>query len=341
MNVYSLLRPLLFCLDPEISHHLALKSLQYAAQAHLLPQVPVVDGASCRVMGLDFANRVGLAAGLDKDGVCIDGMSALGFGFIELGTVTPRPQAGNPEPRLFRLPAAQALINRMGFNNAGVEALLQNIQKRRSAVPLGINIGKNASTPIEQAAQDYLYCLERVYPWASYVTVNISSPNTKNLRELQRSDLFQNLLKALKEKQSALSDKHGKYVPLVIKIAPDLDDESIKDMAESLLRVQIDGVIVSNTTLSREGVSHMKYGQEAGGLSGQPVRARSTAMLTLLKSLVGDELALIGVGGIMSAQDAAQKIKAGAQLVQLYTGLIYEGPALVRACINTTIEATN
>jgi dihydroorotate dehydrogenase len=286
-----------------------------------------------KVMGLTFPNPVGLAAGLDKDGACIDGLGALGFGFIEVGTVTPRAQPGNPRPRIFRLPDADALINRMGFNNRGVDQFVANVQAARYQGVLGLNIGKNADTPIERAADDYLYCLERVYPFASYVTINISSPNTKNLRQLQGADELDSLLGALKDKQQRLSDLHGKLVPLALKIAPDLDDEQIKAIAGTLLRRRIDGVIATNTTLSRTAVTGMPHGDEAGGLSGKPVFEASNNVIRKLRAEVGTEVPIIGVGGIFSGEDARAKLAAGASLVQLYTGLIYRGPALVTECV--------
>jgi dihydroorotate dehydrogenase len=286
-------------------------------------------------MGLTFRNPVGLAAGLDKDGACIDGLASLGFGFIEVGTVTPRAQPGNPKPRMFRLPDAEALINRLGFNNGGVDQFVANVQAARYRGILGLNIGKNADTPMERAAEDYLYCLERVYPFASYVTINISSPNTKNLRQLQGAGELDALLGALKDKQQRLSDMHGKLVPLALKIAPDLDDEQIKSIADTVLRHGFDGVIATNTTLSRTAVAGMKHGDEAGGLSGKPVFEASNTVIRKLRAEMGAEVPIIGVGGIMSGADAAEKLAAGASLVQIYTGLIYRGPALVTECVNT------
>ena len=288
------------------------------------------------VMGITFPNPVGLAAGLDKDGAYIDALADLGFGSIEVGTVTPRAQAGNPKPRMFRLPQAQGIINRMGFNNGGVDAFVANVQaskfyQNRAGV-LGLNIGKNADTPIERAADDYLLCLEKVYPYASYVTVNISSPNTKNLRQLQGASELDALLSQLKDAQARLADKHKRYVPLALKIAPDMDAEQVKSIAESLTRHRIDGVIATNTTLSRSAVEGMPHGAEAGGLSGAPVFELSNNVIRLLKAELGDALPIIGVGGIMQGKDAVAKFEAGAQLVQLYSGLIYAGPALVGDC---------
>jgi dihydroorotate dehydrogenase len=291
-------------------------------------------------MGLAFRNPVGLAAGLDKNGDCIDGLAALGFGFIEIGTVTPLPQPGNPRPRLFRLPQANAIINRMGFNNVGVDTLIANVkraqypfdgaQDRRGI--LGINIGKNAATPIENAADDYLICLRKVYAHASYITVNISSPNTRNLRQLQNEDALNDLLKLLKTEQQKLADTHGGYVPIALKIAPDLEGEQIKQIARLLMQHRIDGVIATNTTLSRDGVENLPHGAEAGGLSGAPLRARSTAVIRQLAAELQGALPIIGVGGILNGADAAEKINAGASLVQMYSGLIYRGPALIAEC---------
>jgi dihydroorotate dehydrogenase len=281
------------------------------------------------VMGLVFSNPVGLAAGLDKNGDCIDGLAALGFGFIEIGTVTPLPQPGNPKPRLFRLPQASAIINRMGFNNDGVDKLIANVQRASYRGILGINIGKNAATPMENAADDYLICLRKVYAHASYVVVNISSPNTKNLRQLQDEDALNKLLKLLKAEQQKLADTHGKYVPLVLKIAPDMEAVQVTQIARLLVQHRIDGVIATNTTLSREGVENLRHGEENGGLSGAPVRDKSTTVIRQLATVLQGALPIIGVGGIMHGADAAEKICAGAALVQLYSGLIYRGPALV------------
>ena len=323
-------------MDPEKAHDLTLPALRFAASAgltRLLPQ-PALDPRT--VMGLTFPNPVGLAAGLDKDGAYIDGLAALGFGFIEIGTVRPRAQPGNPKPRMFRLPQAQALINRMGFNNGGVDAFVHNVQASRFYQErrgiLGLNIGKNADTPIERATDDYLYCLDKVYPYAAYVTVNISSPNTKNLRQLQQASELDALLSALKQAQSRLADTHGRYVPLVLKIAPDLDDEQIDTIASALLRNHIDGVIATNTTITRDAVQGMAHSSETGGLSGAPVRDLSTRVIRALHEVLRGEIPIIGVGGILSGTDASEKMAAGASLVQLYTGLIYRGPALVGEC---------
>ena len=330
---YPLIRNFFFSLDAETAHGLGMAGLDLMK----------LSGASCllaagvsadpvRVMGLDFPNPVGLAAGLDKNGEHIDALSALGFGFIEVGTVTPRPQPGNPKPRMFRIPEKQAIINRLGFNNEGVTKLLTNVAassfSRRGGV-LGINIGKNFDTPIERAADDYLLCLEQVYSAASYVTVNISSPNTKNLRDLQRDDALDALLGSLKSRQARLADRHGRYVPLALKIAPDLEETQIQVIADLLRRHRMDGVIATNTTVSRSGVEGLANAEQAGGLSGAPLAAMSTAVVRRLSAALAGELPIIGVGGIMSGADAADKITAGASLVQFYTGFIYRGPQLI------------
>ena len=328
--LYDLIRPLLFRLDAERAHHVTLQSLEMVHRlglASLLNGVPV-----CRprqVMGLTFPNAVGLAAGLDKNGAYIDALAALGFGFIEVGTVTPRPQPGNPRPRLFRIPQARAIVNRMGFNNDGVDKLIENVRRAKYRGILGINIGKNFDTPIESAADDYLACLRKVYAHASYVAVNISSPNTKNLRQLQDKDALENLLAALKQTQAQLAEVHDKYVPIALKIAPDLETEQIVEIADLLLKHRMDGVIATNTTLSRAGVEGLPNAQEAGGLSGAPVRVKSTAVVKQLSMALGKEIPIIGVGGIMEGLDAEEKIKAGASLVQVYSGLVYRGPGLV------------
>ncbi|HTN65789.1 MAG TPA: quinone-dependent dihydroorotate dehydrogenase [Burkholderiaceae bacterium] len=334
--LYALARPVLFSLDAEAAHNLTLPWLARAATLGLGRALAKPRPDPRRVMGLTFPNPVGLAAGLDKDGAYIDGLAALGFGFIEVGTVTPRPQPGNPQPRMFRLPRAQAIINRMGFNNGGVDAFVSNVQASRffqyKEGVLGLNIGKNADTPIERAAEDYLLCLEKVYPYASYVTVNISSPNTKNLRQLQDAEALDALLRQLKQAQQKLAERHARYVPIALKIAPDVDEEQIKIIASALLRHQMDGVIATNTTVARSTVAGLPYAEESGGLSGRPVFEASNQVIRQLKAELGDALPIIGVGGILSGADAQAKIEAGAALVQLYTGLIYRGPALVREC---------
>ena len=285
-------------------------------------------------MGIEFPNPVGLAAGLDKNGAYIDALAALGFGFIEIGTITPRPQAGNPHPRLFRLPQAKAIINRMGFNNDGVDKLIENVKAAKFKGVLGINIGKNADTPVEKAVDDYLICLEKVYNYASYITVNISSPNTKNLRSLQSGDALTELLQTLKQRQLALAEEHQHYVPLVLKVAPDLEPSDIEFIAQQLLQFKIDGLIVTNTTLSREGVENLPHGDEAGGLSGAPVFEKSTACLVAFAKILEGKIPLIGVGGILSGEQAVAKRNAGATLVQVYSGLVYTGPELVKDCVD-------
>ena len=328
--MYPLLRPALFRLDPETAHHLTLDGLNAAYSLGLTGIIaPRPPDNPRTAMGLTFPNPVGLAAGLDKNGDCINGLAALGFGFIEIGTITPLPQPGNPKPRLFRLPQASAIINRMGFNNDGVDKLIENVRRADYRGILGINIGKNAATPIENAADDYLICLRKVYAHASYVTVNISSPNTKNLRQLQDEDALNQLLAKLKAEQQKLADTHGKYVPIALKIAPDMEAEQIAQIARLLMQHRIDGVIATNTTLSREGVENLPHGAETGGLSGAPVRDKSTAVIRQLAGDLQGALPIIGVGGILSGADAAEKINAGAALVQIYSGLIYRGPALV------------
>jgi len=328
--MYRLLRSALFQLDPETAHHLTLGGLKTAYSLGLSGIIaPRPPDNPRTVMGLTFPNPVGLAAGLDKNGDCIDGLAALGFGFIEIGTITPLPQPGNPKPRLFRLPQAHAIINRMGFNNDGVDKLIENAQRADYRGILGINIGKNAGTPIENAADDYLICLRKVYAHASYVAVNISSPNTRNLRQLQGEDALNDLLKSLKAEQQKLADTHGKYVPIVLKIAPDMEAGQVAQIARLLMQHRIDGVIATNTTLSREGVENLPHGEESGGLSGAPVRDKSTGVIRQLAAELQGALPIIGVGGILSGSDAAEKIHAGAALVQIYSGLIYRGPALV------------
>ncbi len=335
---YALARPLLFGLDAETAHELTIAALHRFAC--LLPAPRASDDPPVTVMGLAFPNRVGLAAGLDKNGVAIDGLAKLGFGFVEIGTVTPRPQPGNPRPRLFRLPERQALINRMGFNNHGVDALLANVGRAKYRGILGINIGKNADTPIERAADDYLLCMEKLYPAASYITVNISSPNTKNLRQLQGAGELDALLKTLKAKQAALADRHGRYVPLALKIAPDLDQAQILEIADALRRQRMDAVIATNTTLSRKGVEGLPGAAEAGGLSGAPLFEAATAVTAALVQALAGEIPVIAAGGITDGKRAAAKLAAGAVLVQIYSGLIYRGPALVAECVRECARMT-
>lgn len=334
MAYYRLVRTFLFRLEPETAHLGALAILRQPGVGRLARMVagaPIV--APRRVMGLDFPNPVGLAAGLDKDGECLAVWRALGFGFVEVGTVTPRPQPGNPKPRLFRLPRAQALINRMGFNNQGVERLVARLRQQPDPGILGINIGKNAATPLEQAADDYRIGLRAVYPWASYVAVNISSPNTPGLRDLQYGAPLERLLEALKQEQARLAAEYGRYVPLAVKIAPDIADADLAMVGQALLQHGMDGVIATNTTFSRIGVESLPHAEQTGGLSGAPLRDRSTAVVAQLRAVVADRLPIIAAGGILSGADAAAKIAAGASLVQLYTGLIYHGPRLIREAV--------
>ncbi|CEN55430.1 quinone-dependent dihydroorotate dehydrogenase [Candidatus Methylopumilus turicensis] len=331
MNLYALAKPFLFQLDAERAHDLSLNSLKLAEKTGLLAMLPTpIQCKSKQVMGLTFPNSVGLAAGLDKNGAVIDGMAALGFGFLEIGTTTPRPQPGNPKPRLFRVKEAEGIVNRFGFNNLGVDHLIENVQASNFRGILGINIGKNFDTPNERAVDDYLICMRKVYSHASYITVNISSPNTKNLRQLQEKDALDALLASLKAEQKILADKHGQYVPIALKIAPDLDEAQIIGIADLLKIHQFDGVIATNTTVARDMVAGLPNASEAGGLSGAPVREKSTLVITQLSKQLAGALPIIGVGGILSGADAAEKFAAGASLVQVYSGLIYRGPSLVR-----------
>ncbi len=331
--LYPVARPLLFRFSPETAHHLTLRGLNLARRLGLLPwlfgPMPMHPRS---VMGLSFPNPVGLAAGMDKDGECIGGFFGLGFGFLELGTVTPRPQPGNPRPRLFRLPPARAIINRMGFNNQGVENLLENVREACLPGILGINLGKNFDTPLERAVDDYLIGLRKVYAHADYVAVNLSSPNTPGLRQLQHGEALNRLLAALKTEQSRLSAEYGRRVPVAVKIAPDLNEAELKEIARLLLSHEMDGVIATNTTQGRAGVEHLRHAGETGGLSGAPLRQMSTDIIRQLAALLENRIPIIGCGGIMSPEDAVEKLQAGASLVQLYTGLIYKGPGLVRAC---------
>ena len=332
--LYPLFRPLLFAADPELAHDVALGGLDAAARVGLaqlaasrLPQAPV------EAMGLRFPNRVGLAAGLDKNAAHLKGLATLGFGFIEAGTVTPRAQPGNPRPRMFRVVEAQALVNRLGFNNGGVDAFVANVARSGYRGILGINIGKNFDTPNERAADDYVACLRAVHAHASYVTINVSSPNTKGLRDLQAEKALSALLARIVAERDDLAQKHGRCVPLAVKIAPDLDDVAVNAVARLLVAHRLDGVIATNTTIARDGVAGLPHADEAGGLSGAPLRERSTAVLRTLAKALDGALPIIGVGGILAAGDAQQKIDAGATLVQLYTGLIYRGPDLVAECV--------
>lgn len=335
MNLYALLRPLLFSLDPETAHDVTLKALKAGYASRLTPLLyPVAACEAVNIMGLSFKNPVGLAAGLDKNGAYIDALAALGFGFIEIGTVTPRPQPGNPKPRLFRLPEHEAIINRMGFNNLGIDHLLEQVKHCKYNGILGINIGKNADTPIENATDDYLMGLRKAYAAASYVTLNISSPNTKNLRQLQQGDEIKKLISALKEEQLKLQQEHGKYVPLVLKIAPDLSSEEISHIAELLVEFAIDGVIATNTTIARTAISTHPLANEAGGLSGAPVKDQATFVVQELAKHLNGRIPIIAAGGILNAADAQEKLHAGASLVQVYSGLIYRGPQLINDIVN-------
>jgi len=324
-------------MDAEAAHTLTLSALQRAHDCALTRGMLYQRQAHpSTLMGLALSNPVGLAAGLDKNGEYIDALGNLGFGFIEVGTVTPRPQSGNPKPRLFRLPRAQALINRLGFNNQGLDAFIANVQRstwRRNGGILGLNIGKNADTPIERATDDYLMGLSGVYSHADYVTVNISSPNTQNLRTLQGGDELIGLLQALQERRAALAQEHGRYVPMAVKIAPDLDDAQIDTIADILPRFGVDGIIATNTTLQRDAVQGLAHADEVGGLSGSPVHTLSLRVIARLRQRLGREIAIIGVGGIVSGRQAQEKIAAGADAVQIYTGLIYRGPALIEECV--------
>jgi dihydroorotate dehydrogenase len=332
--LYRLIRPALFRLNPEIAHHLTIAGLQGLGRLGMLnPLRRSSQGNPRTVMGLSFPNPVGLAAGLDKNGDCIEGMAALGFGFIEIGTVTPRPQPGNVQPRLFRLPEAEAIINRMGFNNKGVDYLVERVRQARFEGVLGINIGKNRDTPVENALDDYLACLRKVYPVAGYVTVNISSPNTPGLRSLQTGENLEQLLRGLVAERELLAEQHGRRVPLAVKIAPDLEPGDIEAIADALVRFGLDAVIATNTTASREGVEGLPHGTEAGGLSGRPVFAKSTEVVRQLSEALQGKLPIIACGGIFGVDDARRKLDAGASLVQIYTGLIYRGPGLVRELV--------
>ncbi|MCB1553996.1 MAG: quinone-dependent dihydroorotate dehydrogenase [Xanthomonadales bacterium] len=333
--LYPLARPLLFALDAESSHEWALSSLDLASHLGLRPLLarkpkPLLT----KVFGLEFSNPVGLAAGLDKNGEHIDTLGGLGFGFVEVGTVTPRAQIGNPKPRLFRLAAQQAIINRMGFNNHGVDALARNLERRKYKGIVGVNIGKNADTAAQNAATDYLFCMQRVYPLCDYIVINISSPNTKGLRDLQHEDALKRLIGRLREAQESLAARHGQRRPMMVKIAPDLFDSEIDIIGEVLGAAKIDGVVATNTTVDRSQVQSSRFAQEAGGLSGRPLYGHSTYVLRRLRAHLPGSIPIIGVGGVLSGAEAAGKIAAGASLVQLYSGLIYRGPGLIRECVD-------
>ena len=330
-------------MDAEAAHEFTFKALEHTKRLGLLPPSRPLPGKVVNALGLQFPNPIGLAAGLDKNAAHLDALGAFGFGFIEVGTVTPRGQPGNPKPRMFRLPEHEAVINRLGFNNLGLQAFLNNVRQSRWAQEkrgiLGLNIGKNADTPMDRADDDYLACLEGVYPWADYITVNISSPNTKNLRELQQEDALDRLLGRLKIKQQALAASTQRRVPLVLKIAPDLDDEQIHVIAQTVRRHEIEGVIATNTTLDRQAVAGHHLANQQGGLSGAPLLAKSNHVIRVLRAALGPGTTIIGVGGIMRAEDALSKLQAGADLVQIYTGLIYRGPALVAESVRATRSA--
>lgn len=334
--MYKLLRDSLFLLPAETSHHLALRSLKLLYKTGLLGRPRVLPGRPVKVMGLEFPNPVGLAAGLDKNGEYLDALATLGFGFLEIGTVTPRAQPGNPRPRLFRLPQAKAIINRMGFNNLGIDHLVAQVEQARYSGILGINLGKNADTPVEQAASDYLQGMRKAYPHAHYITINISSPNTPGLRQLQYGDDLKRLLETLRDEQAILANRYARYVPLAIKVAPDLTEADIQAMSVVFSAVQIDALIATNTTLDRSAVQSLQQADEAGGLSGMPLTQQSTAVIRQFRAMLDSRIPIIGAGGIMDGAAAQAKLDAGASLVQLYTGLVYQGPALVGDCIRAT-----
>lgn len=342
-SLYPLLRPLLFSMDAERAHTLTFQSLRIAHGLGVLPRATPLDGREVQLAGLRFGNPIGLAAGLDKNAAYLDLLGSFGFGFMEVGTVTPRPQDGNPRPRMFRIPKAQAIINRLGFNNLGLAAFIKNVQVsqwvREKRGVLGLNIGKNADTPIAQADEDYLACLEGVYPWADYVTVNISSPNTKNLRDLQQKAALDQLLGRLKQRQRELARQHRRHVPLFLKIAPDLSAEQVFEIAQALRHHEIEGVVATNTMLGRQAVAGLPHADETGGLSGAPLLQPSNDVIGQLRQALGKDMPIIGVGGVLNGKDAQSKIAAGADLVQLYSGLIYRGPALVAEAVRATRSA--
>ncbi|MEP7275571.1 MAG: quinone-dependent dihydroorotate dehydrogenase [Betaproteobacteria bacterium] len=340
-RLYPLFRPLLFALDAEAAHDAAFRALDAAARVGLAKlAAPRVPPAPVTAMGIEFPNPVGLAAGLDKNAAHLAGLATLGFGFLEAGTVTPRPQPGNPKPRVFRLPQAEALINRLGFNNEGIERFVDNVRRSRWRGVLGINLGRNFDTPNARASDDYVSGLRAVYAHASYVTVNVSSPNTQGLRDLQSDAMLGALLERLKAEQRTLAQAQGRHVPLVVKIAPDLDDDAIRGVARLLVAHRIDGVIATNTTIARDAVAGVPRADEAGGLSGRPLFERSNAVIRTLAAALDGALPIIGVGGILSGSDARAKIDAGATLVQLYTGLVYRGPSLVAECVEALARGT-
>jgi dihydroorotate dehydrogenase len=338
---YQLMRKLMFKLDAEKAHHMGLNGLNVLNMTGLSSLLYAkVPARPVTVMGLRFPNAVGLAAGLDKNGDYIEALAGIGFGFIEIGTVTPRPQEGNPKPRLFRIPEAEAIINRMGFNNLGVDHLIEQVKIAQTDALIGINIGKNFNTPVENAVDDYLIGLTKVYPYADYVTINISSPNTPGLRTLQFGESLNQLLGALKQKQAQLHQQYGRYVPMAVKVAPDLEHNEVEELAHTFIQHEIDAIIATNTTMSRDGVADLPFGDEAGGLSGRPVFDKSTDIVRQFKQLLPENLPIIAAGGIMSADNAAEKLDAGASLVQIYSGFIYQGPKLVADIIKTLENRT-
>ena len=328
-SLYPLIKPLLFQLDPELAHTVTVKSMVIAHKLGLLSSSAAAQSKPVDCLGLKFPNALGLAAGMDKSASAVEAWGALGFGFVEVGTLTPRPQPGNPKPRLFRLPEHRALINRMGFNNVGIHAAVERLKTRQTKAIVGVNIGKNFDTPNENATSDYLYCLKAAYEVADYIAINISSPNTKGLRDLQGEESMRALIGALQEEQARLEQQHGKHVPIVVKIAPDLEDLHIEALGRVFNELAVEGIIATNTTISRAAVAAHPLEKEAGGLSGAPVTQRSTAVIKAFRSLLRPEIPIIGVGGIMNGQDAVDKIQAGAKLVQIYSGLVYAGPALI------------
>jgi dihydroorotate dehydrogenase len=331
--LYQLAQKALFATDPEQAHLLALQSLRLAHKLGATRWRCAVPGRPVQCMGLEFPNAVGVAAGLDKNAEYFEALGDLGFGFVEVGTITPRPQPGNPRPRVFRLPEKQALINRLGFNNKGVDFLVQRVREHRFKGILGINIGKNADTPMERAAEDYLHCLEKVYPWAGYITVNISSPNTRDLRSLQAVIALEDLLGQLEQRRVSLTREHGRRVPIAVKVAPDLQPDEIADIARVVASNHMDGVIATNTTIDRDGVAGLPHAGESGGLSGSPLKSKADRVLQDFRQQLPATMALVGVGGITCGQDAVSKLELGANLVQFYTGMIYRGPGLVEDCL--------
>jgi len=331
--LYKLAQKALFATDPEWAHQASMNGLRLGHAFGATRFLCKESDQPVTCMGLEFPNPVGVAPGLDKNGDYFEALGDLGFGFVEIGTITPRPQPGNPRPRIFRIPKAGAMINRLGFNNKGVDYLVRKVTKHRFRGVLGINIGKNLDTPISNAADDYLHCMEKVYPYADYITANISSPNTKNLRELQAEDELSALLKQLSDRRNELADESGRYVPLAVKIAPDLDHDDIPAIAQVICEHNVDAVIATNTTIGREGVENLKHGDETGGLSGAPLKEKADAILAAIRTELPESIALIGVGGISSGQDAVDKLELGADLVQFYTGMVYRGPELVGECL--------